>query len=316
VIARAPGKVVLSGAYSVLEGAPAIVVAVDRYVTADSARPADFVTQEVAAAVSEGAIDAAPGFDASALRQTLPDGSSRKLGLGSSAAILVASLGAALGERFADESALREAIFPIALSAHRRAQGGGSGIDVAAGVHGGVLRCRLDAVQGSAPLSATGALDVALHSLPPGVHMDVFASPVAAQTPALLARVRAFASGDPSAYRALMEKAETGARRAVDARSALDLVVALRSQVDALCELGRRAGAPIVTDEVAELMDAARAEGAAFGPSGAGGGDIAIHVGAAPASAAFHALARARGLGSLGLQMGARGLHLALAGHA
>src|SRR5690606_12116062 len=33
---KAPGKVVLSGAYAVLEGAPCIVTAVDRYVYADS----------------------------------------------------------------------------------------------------------------------------------------------------------------------------------------------------------------------------------------------------------------------------------------
>ena len=39
--ARAPGKVVLSGAYAVLAGAPAIVSAVSRYVTADTSRPAD-----------------------------------------------------------------------------------------------------------------------------------------------------------------------------------------------------------------------------------------------------------------------------------
>ena len=42
--ARAPGKIVLSGAYAVLAGAPAIVSAVSRYVTADSERPATFVT--------------------------------------------------------------------------------------------------------------------------------------------------------------------------------------------------------------------------------------------------------------------------------
>ena len=33
--ARAPGKLVLSGAYAVLEGAPALVAAVDRYAVAD-----------------------------------------------------------------------------------------------------------------------------------------------------------------------------------------------------------------------------------------------------------------------------------------
>src|SRR6185436_10440568 len=86
MIARAPGKVVLSGAYAVLEGAPAIVTAVDRYVTADTAKKPSLVTPEVRAALGDAR---APGFDASALRK-----GDQKLGLGSSAAILVASLGA------------------------------------------------------------------------------------------------------------------------------------------------------------------------------------------------------------------------------
>jgi hypothetical protein len=76
--ACAPGKLVLSGAYSVLEGAPAIVSAVDRYACCNSARPASLVTDEVRAALPSGN---APEFDAAALRA---DG--RKLGLGSSRA--------------------------------------------------------------------------------------------------------------------------------------------------------------------------------------------------------------------------------------
>src|SRR5262245_51622652 len=134
MIARAPGKLVLSGAYSVLEGAPCIVAAVDRYAIADAARAADLVTDEVRAAVEAGELPRPVGFDASALRDRAPDGTSRKLGLGSSAAILAASLAAARGGAFADEAAMREAIFPLALAAHRRAQGGGSGVDVAASV--------------------------------------------------------------------------------------------------------------------------------------------------------------------------------------
>src|SRR5579871_2078485 len=102
--ARAPGKLVLSGAYAVLEGAPCLVAAVDRYAVADAARPAPFVTDEVRAAVDAGVLDAAPWFDASALRDRAPDGTSRKLGLGSSAAILVASMAAALGDRYPDET--------------------------------------------------------------------------------------------------------------------------------------------------------------------------------------------------------------------
>ena len=80
---KAPGKVVLSGAYAVLEGAPAIVSAVSRYVSCDAERVAERLTPEVLAALPSGPF---PAFDASELR----DGGS-KLGLGSSAAILVAT---------------------------------------------------------------------------------------------------------------------------------------------------------------------------------------------------------------------------------
>ena len=61
--ARAPGKVVISGAYAVLSGAPAISSAVSRYVIADTARPAELLTDEVRAALS--ADESAPWFDAS-----------------------------------------------------------------------------------------------------------------------------------------------------------------------------------------------------------------------------------------------------------
>lgn len=129
-IARAPGKLVLSGAYSVLTGAPALVVAVDRYALADSARAASFLTPEVQAALGDRA---PPWFDASELR----DGD-KKLGLGSSAAILVASLAAlelATDPALSDD-ALCARVYERALVAHRAAQGGGSGVDVAASQRG------------------------------------------------------------------------------------------------------------------------------------------------------------------------------------
>jgi phosphomevalonate kinase len=298
VIARAPGKLVLSGAYSVLEGAPAIVAAVDRYVVADGARAADFVTDEVAVAVEMGALERPVWFDASALRERVPDGGSRKLGLGSSAAILVASLAATLGERFANDAALRAAIFPLALAAHRRAQGGGSGVDVAASVHGGVLR---------AQIAPGGALQVTSAPLPAGTVVEVYASPVAASTRALLGRVRALGDRDPEHHRACLDAAGAGARRAVAARSIAQLVSAVQAQTDALAALGSAARAAIVTPDVAALRAPAEALGGTFAPSGAGGGDIAFFLGPAATPAAFRALAAERGLALIELTVGAEG---------
>src|SRR5262245_23763402 len=142
MIARAPGKLVISGAYAVLEGAPALVAAVDRYVVADSSRAAERLTPEVREALSRRGPERehrAPWFDATELRDASHN---RKLGLGSSAAILVASLAALELDAEPDlpEGDLAARVFSEARVAHRAAQGGGSGIDVAASAFGGVLR--------------------------------------------------------------------------------------------------------------------------------------------------------------------------------
>lgn len=294
--ARAPGKIVLSGAYSVFEGAPALVASVDRYVIARSDRSADRITDEVACAIEAGVIPGAAWFDASALRR-----GDRKLGLGSSAAILVASIAASLPARVESDEDLQRAVFAPALAAHRAAQGGGSGVDVAASVHGGVIRCTL---------AEKGALTVARHDLPPGAVIVVFSSPVAASTRDLLARVHDLASRDRAAYDHHIDRAAAGARAAAAAERTSELVSAVSDQIDALGALGAAAGAAILTDPVQDLRAPAAAEGAAFGPSGAGGGDIAIFIGNSSPSPDFLARARALELDPLPLTIGVRGVHL------
>jgi phosphomevalonate kinase len=301
VIARAPGKIILSGAYAVLEGAPAIVAAVDRYAVADSARSSAIVTEEVLAAMTAGILDRVPWFDASGLRARMPDGMPRKIGLGSSAAILVASLGAVIGEQLPDEGRLRDALYRIAVDAHRAAQPHTGGLDAAASVRGGVLTCRLD---------ARGALDTAPHVLPPGLSLEVFACPTAASSSRLFAAVQALRKADPAMYRRLLGVAAGGARAAAEARDVRSFVYALAQQTEALGALGRAASAPIVLDPVAELGALASTENATFGPSGAGGGDIALWAGPASPSSAFLARAAALGLTHLPMRIGARGLHL------
>lgn len=265
--ARAPGKIVLSGAYAVLEGAPAVVAAVDRYVTADTSRPAERVTPEVRAALGD---HPAPWFDASALRE-----GDRKLGLGSSAAILVASLGAVEleGEPGLDTAALRERVFSRALQAHRQAQGGGSGIDVAASVHGGVLIAR----------RAQSGLELTPVELPAGLTVCVLSARASASTPDMVRRVQAWRERDPTGYQRVMSaqgEASEDAARALLEGDASGLVMALNRQLLALSRLGAASGAPIVTHEIAGLAPGSEQRGAAILPAGAGGGDVAIWVAA------------------------------------
>lgn len=297
--ARAPGKLVLSGSYAVLHGAPAIVAAVDRYVVADTDGAPPLLTAEVAAAITAGAIARAPGFDVGALRLAMPDGSSRKLGIGSSAAILVASLAAAWPVERLGADALRHAIFPVALAAHRLAQGGGSGVDVAASVHGGVLACRL----GSA-----GDLAIAPVRLPDGLVFAVFASPGSASTRQMLAKVRALAVAEPEVHASLIASAGLAAEQTLVATDAPSFTRGLAAQWEALGELGRRAGAPIVSAEVARLHALASAEGAVFVPSGAGGGDVSFYAGPSEPSPGFLAAAERLGLNDATMALGAEGV--------
>jgi phosphomevalonate kinase len=294
--ARAPGKLVLSGAYAVLSGAPALVAAVDRYVVADSARPAGFLTPEVRAALGDRK---APWFDADELREN-----GQKLGLGSSAAILVASLAALELEEHAglDDAALCARVYERALLAHRTAQGGGSGVDVASSAHGGVLAAR----------RLGSELELSKVSLPRGLQFEVWGCRAAASTAAFLARIADFAARDPVLHRARIGAQADAAQAALDAVErghAADFVSAIARQVTTLRALGEAAGANIVTAELAELAELAAAHGAAFLPAGAGGGDVAYYVGLTPPPAALGVRARELGLSQLELCLGARGVH-------
>lgn len=291
--ASAPGKLVLSGAYSVLEGAPALVAAVDRYAfAADDGRAPPVLTEEVAEAQRRQLMGDAPWFDADALRD---DG--RKLGLGSSAAILAASMAVAGYPDVADEQ-LADAIFPDALAVHRAAQGGGSGVDVAAACYGGVIRCEL----------TDDALRVAPHRLPEGLHTQTFACPVSASTREMLAALRSYRTRDEAAYGAQLERAAAGARAAVAATSVEDLIGALAEQFDAFVALGGASKISIVTEAMAAVDRLARAHGGCFGPSGAGGGDVAVYYGPVPPPSALVAAARELDLNPVSLRLGAPGL--------
>jgi phosphomevalonate kinase len=268
----APGKLLLTGAYAVLEGAPAIVAAIDRYAIADSDSP--------------GKIDV----------RALHDESGTKLGLGSSAAAIVASLAARALDRGEDPRQLpvRAVVFRQARDAHARQQGGGSGVDVAASVFGGVLRYVLE--RGAPILHAV--------EIPPDLTLAIYWSGTSARTSDLRARVDAF-RGRPGAaplFASLRRFAEQAAD-AVDRRSAPEFVASARDFGRALDGLGQASDAPIVLPAFAELAALAEREQAAFLPSGAGGGDIAIWLGTAPPPDAFERRAEALSLRRLSLSV-------------
>jgi phosphomevalonate kinase len=297
MIAKAPGKIVLSGAYAVLEGAPSVVTAVSRYVVADTARPAEMVTPEVKAALAGRT---APFFDASALRA---DG--KKLGLGSSAAILVSSLGALTANERPGitEVDLRGLVFEPAIAAHRAAQGGGSGIDVAASVHGGTL----------VAVKKDKSLVVRPTTIPEKLELHVLFAGVPASTSELVGRVRAFKARSPHEYDGVLTDltaAAEDAERAFDEDDASGVVRALRAQLRSLTDLGELARAPIVTREVARLAELADADDAVVLPAGAGGGDIAIYVGLKPPSPWLVKAFEGERYLRAELELGARGLHL------
>jgi phosphomevalonate kinase len=274
-LARAPGKIVVSGAYAVLRGAPAIVTAVDRYVTAFADSDPPLITEEVAAAMRLGLLARAPGFDAEALRE-----GDRKLGLGSSAAILVASLLCARGQ-----GADRDALFRDALAAHRTAQGGGSGIDVAASVFGGTLCYRV----GTESVATVRPI-----SLPSELVFEVWSSPAAADTRVLIERVRLAGQAQPETQRSLFQHlfaASESALAAAQADDAAGFTRALREQGEGLWALGQHAGVPIRTDAIGKLAAAAREENAVVLPAGAGGGDVCLFAGHAQPSPALRELA-------------------------
>jgi phosphomevalonate kinase len=288
--AAAPGKLVLTGAYAVLEGAPAIVVAVDRFAIADTARINADPPAEVCAALDGRP---APSIDVSALMEN-----GKKLGLGSSAAALVASLGAmalARGEEI-EAPTMRRLLFERARDAHAKAQRGGSGVDIAAAAYGGVLSY----VKGRIP-------DRVL--LPEGTIVRAYFSGTSARTTELRALVDRMGPQNHAKCMETLRVAALGAAAAI-AKGDRELFIAAAMATElGLEELGRDADAPIVPPPFAELARIATEERAAFLPSGAGGGDVAVWIGGTVPSESFERHATERGMRRLEISITDRGLH-------
>lgn len=263
-IASAPGKIVLSGEYAVLWDAPAVCMAVDRRARAEVVPSDDgecqLVTPGFTGAERFRVLDAVtnghrPGcrieLDTSAFRDV-----GKKTGIGSSAALAVA-LAAAL-ENSVD-------VFAAALEAHARLQDGvGSGIDVAAAVHGGVFVYEKP-TRRVTPLSWPGDLSY-----------RVIWTGTSASTEKQIGKLAAQATKASRSALLLAAPKMCAAWQSGDADTVLAEYVpyiGMLRQFSIDHDLG------IFDAGHDELTDAAMVDGLIYKPAGAGGGDIGMLLG-------------------------------------
>ena len=229
----------------------------------------------------------------------------QKIGLGSSAATAVAAVGALFESAGVSVHRNRAQVFAIADAAHRAAQGGtGSGADVAAAVHGGLIKVERQ---------PTGAPLVEPLAPPAGLHLVVFWTGQAVSTTNMIEGVQKFARRDPTAYRQMIDNLREIAERFVaelHAGSATGAVAAAGRYGRRLAVLGAAASVPIVTAAFTRASELAKELGGIAKPSGAGGGDIGVAMFATPEAARLFARALPKPLAPLDLDLDRMGVRL------
>jgi phosphomevalonate kinase len=303
--AEAPGKLLLTGEYAVLDGAPGVSVACGgparaRAVAATEGRLADpaggpgwryrlgapdRVHWETPVPGEPGRLPAAvlgemlrqwPGLlaaspmelalDTEAFSRTDPQGQSCKLGLGSSAALTVAMVAAIL--RAAGERAAPAQFQAGCLAAHRAfQQGRGSGVDVLTAIHGGLL----------VSTATAAGLDAEAATWPASLQAIVVWTGRSASTPELIGRYDAFREREPVIFRHYAVRMADAAERAATAwrqGTAAAVLAAVRHYAECLRELDAAGQIGIWTAEHRVLAALADSVGAVYKPSGAGGGDL------------------------------------------
>ena len=311
--ASAPGKLVISGEYAVLTGAPALVAAVDRRVTCtltpkDSGSWRFFSTGfDSDRTIPKGDVFAAPpttipgvvrrsiaAADAPEHIEVRIDSTpcyrdGVKLGIGSSAATVTA-LATAFGVMAGEAPRLTE-LYEL----HAAFQGGGSGLDIAAAVTGSVIRFE-DRV--ATPVR-----------LPRGIHFAFVFTGSGSRTAALLA---AFDAWRRRGVTAPLERLAAAAREVVDCTIHPDAFVdALGDYTDLLERFDQSTRIGIFGPGHRRARELSSRHGVVYKPCGAGGGDTGVAVATdTDAIAAFKDGVDAAGLVALDMNISPQGVQV------
>jgi len=295
----APGKMMLSGEWAVLEGHPCLALAVDvrmkikiesssqitihspEFGLDDLALGSDKASSEIKkhlpfieAPINEAlkylkgqSIEAKP-FRLEVL-ENIPLIENEKIGFGSSAALVVSIVAAVLQFHGLAIDSIPEKIFQLAQAAHFAAQGKqGSGFDIAASVFGGLFKYQKpDKIQSL--------------TWPENFHLLVGYVGYSASTRELVEKMKSCRENDANNYQAIMKK--IGAT-VLDVENCLaqnnfsDFKKNIKANRNLLQQLTKLSGMSLETKELKALADIAESHGAVAKFSGAGGGDIGLAV--------------------------------------
>ncbi len=301
-----PGKVVISGEYAVLDGAPAIISALSQKVNIKIQKSDKkhniFLTSALESIfpfiIDDDSniiwLDTDPGVfgfliqhainiikpkfkekfcidvDSSEFFQTTQDGKDYKLGIGSSAAVSVGITHAL--SRYHDISSSPEKLLKQANSIHQALQGKqGSGIDVVCSfIDQGVIECTKDSIKNHT---------WSILNWPNGLHLKILTTSKDAATKKLVTNYQRAKNLYPKEFKVALDqfleitKNLSTAWKSEDADLIIDLLTNYDDHIKRLDKIGHIG---IYTQVHNNIQNIALRHNVFYKPSGAGGGDIGL----------------------------------------